>query len=171
MMLNAEELEALNSRISANADKMIAIREKSLYTFKETEAGRKPASFSNCIQPEIQEIRYIDEDSWPLWVDDPVSGVSRLDWYRRGSHNTPLSSKKIMQCFACLDVINASTISHLLNLGERQARVYMKACELLHERLIDGWCNDAVRYMKYPAVFIYPKDEKLLTDLKEIEYE
>lgn len=171
MMLNAEELEALNSRISANADKVIAIREKSLYTFKDTEAGRKPASFSNCIQPEIQEVRYVEEDNWPLWVDDVVSGVTRLDWYRSGDRNVPLSTKKIVQCFACLDDINASTISHLLNIGKRQAQRYMKACELSHERLIDGWCDDTVRCMKYPAVFIYPKDEKQLTDLKEIENE
>jgi len=172
MMLSVEELVVLNSRISANADKVIAIREKSLYSFKSvTEAGRKPASFQNCIQPEIQEIRYVDEDSWPLWVDDVVSGVSRLDWYRIGERSVPLSKADILKCFACLEEINASTISHLLNVGKRQAQRYMKACELSHERLIDGYCDDDVRLMKYPAVFIYPKDEKLLTDLKEIENE
>ena len=46
-MMTAEEIEALNARISANADKLIAKREKTLYVFTPTEAGRKPASFVN----------------------------------------------------------------------------------------------------------------------------
>jgi hypothetical protein len=166
-MMTVEELAALDARLSANADKLIAKREKSLYNFKPIKAGRKPASFCNLIQPEIQQIRYIEEDSWPLWVDDAVVGVSRLDWYDRGSRNIPLSSKGIMQCFACLEEINASTISHLLNIGERQAQRYMKACELLHERLVDNYCDDNVRLMKYPAVFIYPREDMPLSDLKE----
>jgi hypothetical protein len=100
-MMTVEELAALDARLSANVDKLIAKREKSLYNFTPSEAGRKPASFVNCILPEIQEIRYIDEDSWPLWVDDIVSGVARWDWYNRSERNRPLSTKNIMQCF-CL---------------------------------------------------------------------
>lgn len=166
-MMTAEELAALDARLSANADKLIAKREKSLYNFAPSEAGRKPASFVNCIQPEIQEIRYIDEDSWPLWVDDLVSGVARLDWYGPRENQRPLSTRNIVQCFACLEEINGSTISHLLNIGERQARRYMKACELIHERLVDNYCDDSVRSMRYPAVFIYPRELQPQTDLKE----
>lgn len=161
------EIEQLNARISGNADKLIAKREKSLYVFTPTKAGRKPASFANAIRPEIEQMRFMDEENWPLWVDDPLSGVARLDWYRRGDHNTPLSKVKIVQCFACLDEINASTISHLLNLGKRQSQVYMKACTLLHEKLIDNYCDDNIRSMRYPAVFIYPKEDTPQTDMKE----
>lgn len=166
-MMTVEELAALDARLSANADKLIAKRGKTLYNFKPTEAGRKPASFVNCILPEIQEIRHIDEDSWPLWVDDLVSGVARLDWYGPREQQRPLSTKNLMQCFACLEEINASTISHLLNVGERQAQRYMKACQALHERLIDSFCDDSVRSMRYPAVFIYPRENVPQTDLKE----
>lgn len=166
-MMTPVEIEQMNARISANADKLIAKREKSLYTFKHTEAGRKPASFVNCILPEIQEVRYIDEESWPLWVDDLVSGVSRLDWYGPRDDQRPLSTRNIVQCFACLEEINGSTISHLLNIGKRQALRYMKACELIHEKLIDSFCDDSVRSMRYPAVFIYPKENVPQTDLKE----
>jgi hypothetical protein len=166
-MMTPEELAALDARLSANADKLIAKREKSLYTFKPTKAGRKPASFCNCILSEIQEIRYLDEESWPLWVDDALSGVSRLDWYDRSERSIPLSKADILRCFACLEEINGSTISHLLNIGKRQALRYMKACELLHERLIDNFCNDDVRSMRYPAVFIYPRENVPQTDLKE----
>lgn len=166
-MMTLEELAALDARLSGNADKLIAKREKSLYNFTPTKAGRKPASFCNCILPEIQEIRCMDEDSWPLWVDDLVSGVSRLDWYRVGDRSVPLSTKSIMQCFACLEEINNSTISHLLNVGKVQASRYMKACVILHERLIDSFCDDSVRSMRYPAVFIYPREDTPQTDLKE----
>lgn len=166
-MMSVEELAALDARLSANADKLIAKREKSLYNFKPSEAGRKPASFCNCILPEIQEIRYIDEESWPLWVDDALSGVARLDWYRVGERSVPLSKASILKCFACLEEINASTISHLLNIGERQAQRYMKACQALHERLVDNFCDDGIRSMRYPAVFIYPKENVPQTDLKE----
>ena len=166
-MMTPEELAALDARLSGNADKLIAKREKSLYHFKPIKAGRKPASFCNLIQPEIQQIRYMDEDAWPLWVDDVVSGMSRLDWYGPREEQRPLSTKNIMQCFACLEEINASTISHLLNIGERQAQRYMKACEILHERLVDNYCDDNVRLMKYPAVFIYPREDMPLSDLKE----
>jgi hypothetical protein len=166
-MMTVEELAALDARLSANADKLIAKREKSLYNFKPIKAGRKPASFCNCILPEIQEIRYMDEDSWPLWVDDLVSGVARLDWYDRSERSRPLSTKSIMQCFACLEEINGSTISHLLNIGKRQSLRYFKACEILHEKLIDSFCDDNVRLMKYPAVFIYPREDMPLSDLKE----
>ena len=166
-MMTVEELAALDARLSANADKLIAKREKSLYNFKPIKAGRKPASFCNCILPEIQEIRYMDEDSWPLWVDDLVSGVARLDWYDRSERSRPLSTKSIMQCFACLEEINGSTISHLLNIGKRQSLRYFKACEILHEKLIDSFCDDNVRLVKYPAVFIYPREDMPLSDLKE----
>ncbi|AHJ87275.1 hypothetical protein phiPsa267_019 [Pseudomonas phage phiPsa267] len=166
-MMTVEELAALDARLSANADKLIAKREKSLFNFSPSKAGRKPASFCNLIQPEIQQIRYMDEESWPLWVDDVVAGVSRLDWYSNRENQRPLSTKNIMQCFACLEEINASTISHLLNIGERQAQVYMKACVILHDRLVDNYCDDNVRLMKYPAVFIYPREHVPQTDLKE----
>jgi hypothetical protein len=166
-MMTPVEIEQLNARISANADKLIAKREKSLFNFSTSKAGRKPASFANSIQPEIQEVRYLDEESWPLWVDDPVSGVSRLDWYSNREDQKPLSTKNIMQCFACLEEINASTISYLLNIGKRQAQVYMKACTTLHDKLVDNYCDDDVRSMRYPAVFIYPKENVPQTDLKE----
>uniref|UniRef100_A0AAU6VZK4 RNA polymerase sigma factor n=2 Tax=unclassified bacterial viruses TaxID=12333 RepID=A0AAU6VZK4_9VIRU len=166
-MMTVEELAALDARLSANADKLIGKREKSLFHFSTSKAGRKPASFCNCILPEIQEVRYMDEESWPLWVDDAVSGVARLDWYRVGGRSVPLSKASILKCFACLEEINASTISHLLNIGERQAQRYMKACELLHERLVDNFCDDNIRSMRYPAVFIYPRENVPQTDLKE----
>lgn len=161
-MLSKEELKVLDERISGNADRLIAKVTRSLYTFSDS-ASRRAPFFHNCVQPEMSEVLYSDEDNWPLWVDDIVSGVARLDWYGEREDQVPLSKKKIVQCFALLELINASTISHLLRMGERQAQRYYKACELLHQRLIDGYCDDDVHSLHYPDVFIYPR----LTDLKE----
>lgn len=161
-MLSPEELAQLSERLGRNADKMIAKVTRSLYTFSESKAGPKPAFFHNCVSPEMTEVLYSDEDKWPLWVDDIVSGVARLDWYGPRERQKPLSTKKIVQCFALLELVNASTISHLLRVEERQAQRYYKACELLHQRLIDGYCDHSVHSLHYPEVFIYPQ-----TDLKE----
>lgn len=162
-MLTPEELKALEERVSGNADKLIAKVTRSLYTFSNTSIGRSPPFLYNCVQPEMSEVLYSEEDNWPLWVDDIVSGVARLDWYGEREDQVPLSKKKIVQCFALLELINASTISHLLRVGKRQAQRYYKACELLHQRLIDGYCDDDVHSLHYPDVFIYPR----ITDLKE----
>lgn len=167
MMLSPEELAELDQRLGANADKLIGGVTRKLYSFSEGSAGPKPASFENCIRPEIAELVYEDDESWPLWLDDAISGVTRLDWYGAREIQRPLSTKKIVQCFALLDTINTSTISHLLKVEKRQAARYFKACELLHERLIDNFCNDAVKSMRYPAVFIYPREMQQITDLKE----
>ena len=166
-MLTPEELEELNRRIGANADKVIRRATRSLYSFSDSEAGRKPAFFHNCILPEMTQVLYADEDSWPLWLDDAVSGVARLDWYGPRAKQVPLAKKKIVQCFALLDRIDASTISHLLLLDERQSQRYYKACEMLHERLIDNWCDDEIRSLRDPAVFIYPREIPPLTDVRE----
>ena len=166
-MLSENELEEMNTRISANADRLIDKRQKSLYCFVEGKSGRKPSSFANCVQPETLEVFRDGEEQWPLWIDDVLSGIARLDWYRPTERSIPLSAKNILKCFALLDTINASLISHLLNVEKRLAQYYFKACELAHQRLIDGYCTDDVQSTKYPETFIYYKRELIpLTDIE-----
>ncbi len=165
-MLSQSELALLDARIRANADRVIKTATSDLYTYKGG-AGPKPASFCNCVQPEMLEVLYNDEERWPLWVDDIVSGVARLNWYGPREQQIPLSKKKIVQCFALLDTISASTISHLLKTGKSMALRYYGACELLHQRLIDGYCDNSVYSLHYPEVFIYPREIVPQTDIKE----
>ncbi|WYV99130.1 hypothetical protein NoPa_00131 [Pseudomonas phage vB_PpuM-NoPa] len=165
-MLSPEELRLLDARIRANADRVIRNATSDLYTYKGG-AGPKPASFCNCVQPEMTEVLYNDEEKWPLWVDDIVSGVARLDWYGAREQQVPLSKKKIVQCFALLDTISASNISHLLKLGKRMSLYYYKACELLHQKLIDGYCTQSVYSLHYPEVFIYPREMIPQTDVTD----
>lgn len=164
-MLSSEEMRLLDARIRANADRVIKKATSDLYTYKGG-AGPKPASFSNCVRPEMVEVLYNDDEKWPLWVDDIVSGVARLDWHGAREQQVPLSKKKVVQCFALLDTISTQEVSHLLKLGKRQATRYYKACELLHQKLIDGYCDNRVYSLHYPEVFIYPRDVAQ-TDLKE----
>lgn len=165
-LLTPEELAELDERIGANADRMIRAISKKLYSFSGG-AGPKPASFNNCIQPEMTEVIYDDEENWPLWIDDAISGVARLDWYGEREDQICLSKKKIVHCLALLEVINTSTISHLLKVEKRQAARYFKACGILHEKLVDNFCDDDIRLMRYPAVFIYPKEDIQITDVEE----
>lgn len=165
-LLTEQELDELRARIESNADKLIAAAHRTIMPPRDPDApGKKPLSIENAVLPEMLEVLHAGEDNWPLWVDDVVQGIARLDWYRQGSRSVPLSGKKIVQCFAYLSTIDVYQISRLLQVGERQARRYLKACELAHDRLIAGYCTDSIRLMKYPDVFVYPREKYLDSDL------
>jgi hypothetical protein len=165
-MLTKEQIQTLDRRIGHNADKIIKrVTSKLAPKPNPVGLGRPAVSICNCIQPEMLEVLHEGDDQWPLWVDDVVQGVARLDWYSRERRDPPLSAKNIVRCFAYLDTIDSYQISHLLGLGLRQAQVYLKACQLIHERLVDGFCDPAVRSIHYPDVFIYPRDPNRSSDL------
>lgn len=168
MLLTTTELDALNARIAQSADRIIGRVTKRLVPARSLKAtGPKPVVIQNCIQPEMLEVLHAGEDYWPLWVDDVLSGISRLDWYSTDAsrRDAPLSVKNIIKCFAYLDVIDVYSVSHLLHLGKRQATRYMRACEIAHKYLIDSYCDDTVRSYHYPEVFIYPREINRQSDL------
>lgn len=165
-LLTTTELNALEARIAQSADRVISGVTRRLVKPRDPNTpGPKPVVIQNCIQPEMLDVLHAGEDSWPLWVDDILSGVSRLDWYRPDERSVPLSVRNIIKCFAYLEKIDAYGISHLLHVGKRQATRYLKACELCHEKLIDAYCNDDVRSIHYPEVFIYPREVNRQSDL------
>lgn len=151
-MLNAAELKALDFRIGRNADRLIARGQSVLYTAGAR--GRPQASFSNCVLPEMMEVRMSGEE-WPLWVDDVLAGICRLDWYAQDDDQMPLAMGKMLKIFSSLDIISTEKVSHFLQVGERQARRYFKACQMAHEKLIDGYCETSVNSLTYPETFIY----------------
>ena len=164
-MLTPSELKALDKRISGNADRLIAKTVRTLALPRKVKgAGRKPASFVNTILPECLDVLYAGEENWPLWADDILAGISRLDWYREGGRSIPLSALKILKCLAHLETIDSYSISHLLHIGERQARRYYDACELAQTHMIRSFCEE---HMKYPEVFIYHKEMMPQTDIDE----
>lgn len=151
-MLNEQELKVLDFRIGRNADRIIAKGMSVLFTARS--GGRPPASFCNCVLPEMMDVRMSGEE-WPLWVDDVLAGVTRLDWYDQDEDQMPLSMSKMLKIFCSLDIISTETVSHLLQVGQRQARRYFKACHIAHQKLIDGYCEVGVESLTYPETFIY----------------
>lgn len=109
--------------------------------------GRKPSILVNDIKEKLNEVWQgrDDADTWPLFIDDIVSGVARLDWYGEREQQVPLSTKAIIKCFLCLDLISTQSVSQLLNLGERMARKYSAACRISHPFLKRSMeCSDVV---------------------------
>lgn len=167
-MLTPSELKALDRRIAANADKLIAgVTRRLAPARKVTGAGRKPSSFVNIVAPECRDVLFAGEENWPLWVDDVLAGVCRLDWRSNGEREVPLSATKTLICLAMLETVDTYQISHLVHVDESSARRYYRACELAHKYLVAGFCNDKVRYLSYAEVFVYPRETPPQTDLDE----
>lgn len=64
-------------------------------------------------------------------VDDLITGTSRLDWYDREDRNIPLSVNLLYVSLQSMEVINVRNISLITGLKPRQARRYVKACQIL----------------------------------------
>lgn len=91
---------------------------------------------------------------WPLWLDDILYGVARLDWYGDRPNQIPLSTISILKCVSELDEITTDSVMEFLGVKKSQAKLYVKACSLaipFIERSLD---NDEIRGMKYPHTSI-----------------
>ena len=118
--------------------------------------GRKPNILINDIRQDFCEEWFgRDEPSvWPLWIDDIVSGIARLDWYGEREQQIPLSTSSIIQCFIHLDEISTRNIQELLNMGKRQAERYNKACRLAHPFLKRSLASEQIKRTRYPQISI-----------------
>lgn len=68
-------------------------------------------------------------------VNDIISGVCRLDNYNQKHRNIPLSQNRVYNILQCMEIINTREIKKMTGLGDRQSRVYLKAVELIINRL------------------------------------
>lgn len=114
--------------------------------------GRKPLILPNDIKKDFSDAWWgrDDRDVWPLWIDDVVSGVARLDWYGPREQQVPLSTYSIIQCFLHLDEISTLNIIDLLEVKKRQAERYNKACRLCHPFLKRAINDKRISSMSYP---------------------
>lgn len=114
--------------------------------------GRKPNILVNDIKEQMWEHWQgrDDTDIWPLWIDDIVSGVARLDWYGDRDNQIPLATSSIIKCFLFLNEISTDSVMHLLDFKKSQASLYVKACKLCYGFLKRSLENDEVLAMKYP---------------------
>lgn len=139
-LLSPAELSALNARIAANADALIAARvkpkEKKVVTPRGagngSRRGRPKKSVLNPFYTYIGPMT--DWGRYPGFAMDAVAGISRLDWYGERSDSAekymPLSQRSIMVILETLSFINTDAVGELLGLGDRHAQRYVKACEL-----------------------------------------
>ena len=125
--------------------------------------GRKPVVLINDIREQfcLHWWGRDDYDVWPLWVDDIVSGVARLDWYGDKPSQIPLATTSIIKCFIFLKEISTGSVAELLDLKKSQAKLYVKACTLCYPRFKRSLDNQETLAMKYPRQSIVSEQQGL----------
>lgn len=135
------EIAALNDALEARTRQLEERHTRlNMVAAKTTTRGRKPRALDNPMFGVVS--LYSDTDGlkhgYPLWIDDVLQGVARLNWYRPLGHSIPLSVKRLTRILDSLPTISTASITTLLLLEERQARRYMTAIELAMPYLIKG---------------------------------
>lgn len=114
--------------------------------------GIKPKPLQNTIKEAFCNEWYgrEDSDTWPVWIDDIVTGVARLDWYGDKDNQIPLSTTKIITCYLWLEEFTIEGIMSLLECSKWVARIYLNACRTAYPFFTRSLDNEAVLRMKYP---------------------
>lgn len=114
--------------------------------------GRKAIVLVNDIREQICEHWYgrDEPDTWPVWIDDIVSGIARLDWYGDRDNQIPLATTNIIKCFLFLDEISTESVMGLLELKKSQSKLYVKACTICYRFFRKSLDDKVVTSMKYP---------------------
>lgn len=63
-------------------------------------------------------------------ISDILAGIARLDHHSQKDRNIPLGTIKLYTILQCLEVITTRGVMELLDVGKRQAMLYVRACEL-----------------------------------------
>ncbi|RBL70263.1 helix-turn-helix domain-containing protein [Pseudomonas sp. MWU13-2625] len=141
-LLSPAELEALNTRIAANADKWLVDNapktRKAAPRKPKSERGRKSKIIENPFHGFIGCTTYWGR--YPVFALDIIEGIARLDWHDRaigvGGKSTPLSVRNLAVTLESLPVVTNEAVEDLLQLGARHARRYVKAIELILPRMM-----------------------------------
>lgn len=114
--------------------------------------GRKPIVLVNDIKRDFCDHWYgrDEPDTWPVWIDDIVSGVARLDWYGDKLNQIPLSTTQIIKCFLFLNEISTESVMEILEIKKSQAKLYVKACTLCYRFLRRSLEEKEILKLKYP---------------------
>jgi len=114
--------------------------------------GRKPIVLVNDIREQMCEEWWgrEDFDTWPLWIDDIVAGIARLNWYGDKEQQIPLSTVNIIKCFLFLSEISTESIMDFLEIKKSQAKLYVKACTLCYPWLKKSLDSKEILKTKYP---------------------
>lgn len=143
-LLSQAELEALNARLSANADKWLADNAPKTKSKAERKTksnrGRKPKMIENPFYGFIGCTTHWGR--YPVFAESIIEGVARLDWHDRpdgkGGKSMPLSVRNLAVILERLPVFSNEIVEDLLQLGERQARRYFKAILLIVASMVES---------------------------------
>ncbi len=114
--------------------------------------ARKPSVLHNTRMDDIAFEWYGRQDNniWPLWLDDILSGVSRLDYYGEREQQIPLSTSKLITILVTLEVIDTDSVCNLLGLGKGMSRKYCTACRIVYPLIVKSLDNPNILKMRYP---------------------
>lgn len=118
--------------------------------------GRPKTRIHNTLRHQISEEWWGREDKtvWPLWLDDILYGIARLDWYGNRENQIPLSTLNILKCLSELDEITTESVMDILGIKQSQAKLYVRACALALPYIERSLNSPEIRRMKYPHVSI-----------------
>ncbi|WP_256357735.1 helix-turn-helix domain-containing protein [Pseudomonas sp. PDM28] len=144
MLLPPAKLEALNTRISANADQWLVdnapITKAKLTRTPKAASGRKRTIIENPFFGFIGCMSYWGR--YPEFAMDIIEGVARLDWHDRpigkGGKSVPLSVRNLVVVLEYLQIVTNEAVEDLLQLKERHARRYVKAIEKIIPRMMES---------------------------------
>lgn len=155
-LITPAELEAMNARMSANADKWLADNAPRLKAKTKTEqapksaTGRPPNIIDNPFYSFIGCTTHWGR--YPVFALDIIEGVARLDWHGRdvdvGGKSMPLSVRDLAVILESLPVVTTEAVMDLLDLADRHARRYVKAIELILPRMMDSRPRSLVNQME-----------------------
>lgn len=127
-MLTPEELIELDKIISANADEVIA---KGFTKPKRSDAKILYNDLKEGLSV-IYNHSYVNEVSYPVWLDDLVTGASRMNTHS----NKSLNRGSILKILGCLDEITSASIAWKLKVDERTAREYFSCIRVIYPKLL-----------------------------------
>jgi len=136
-LLSQAEIEALDARIGANADRWFKDHaptdESKARRVVKSNRGPKPRVVENPFYGFIGCTT--GRGRYPVFALDAIEGIARLDWHSRGINVDgkcmPLSVRNMTVILESLPIITNEAVEDLLQLGERHARRYFKAIELI----------------------------------------
>ncbi len=160
-MLTASQLAELSQRIGKNADRLIQKRnQKTRNRAAPTTPERNPSErrgrpaarianpFAFVIGPTTAWGRY------PEFAMDIIEGVARLDWHDRqegsAEASRPLSVRTLMRLIESVEEITVATVADSTGLGQRHARRYVKALQLIIPRLLAASPHHLIEELETP---------------------
>lgn len=140
--LTQSELIELDARIAANANKWLEdnapLTMSKIPQRTKSTCGRHAKMIQNPFFGFIGAYTYWER--YPVFAQDIIEGVARLDWNDRpigeGGKSMPLSVHNLAVILESFPIVTTEAVQELLQLRDRHARRYVKAIELIIPRMV-----------------------------------